>query len=338
MKPVPVERKTGPKVTDYVPVYMKACVTNKRKPSTIASKRSNFHKWIAPPEKPGRPIPDYALTDLYLMDVTTKKVNKLKEALASIGASAANNVLGNVSALLHHAIENEIIDVMPCRIKLFPELRTEETEAAFYEHEAFHQLQLAAADGHAVMVYLGAHAGLRAGEIAGLEWPDIDWKRRLITVQRAVWEGIVGLPKGNKIRRVPMSRTLYRVLRAYRHLRGPRVLYQVDGSPVDRDVLSEWLADCELAAGLSPDGLVHRLRHTFCSHLALANVPPHIIQRLAGHFDLKITGRYLHLSPSNACDAVLTLDAPSDAAAEAEAQAQLDGDILETALARLATG
>jgi len=335
MKPKPVERKTGPVLIDQVPEYIQTCKTNRLKPSTIRGKISSFKKWIAPLERPEKPLPDHALTNVPLMDITTGKVNILKEALTSLGASAANNVLGDLSALLHQAIEEDIIEVMPCRIKLFPELRSEETEAAFYEHDVFRKLQAAAQDEHkAILLLLGAHAGLRAGEIVGLEWSDINWDLRLITVQRAVWQGIVGLPKSNKIRRVPMSETLYQRLRAYRHLRGPRVLYQADGSPVTRAVLSDWLADCEQAAGLPPDGHVHRLRHTFCSHLALAGVPPHVIQRLAGHHSLIITGRYLHLSPESAESAVTRLDA-----ANAQQQdARGDGDILETALSKFASG
>ena len=42
---------------------------------------------------------------------------------------------------------------------------------------------------------------------------------------------------------------------------------------------------------------VHRLRHTFCSHLAMRGAPARAIQELAGHQDLMTTQRYMHLSP-----------------------------------------
>jgi len=41
---------------------------------------------------------------------------------------------------------------------------------------------------------------------------------------------------------------------------------------------------------------VHRLRHTFCSHLAMRGAPARAIQELAGHQDLTTTQRYMHLS------------------------------------------
>ena len=49
---------------------------------------------------------------------------------------------------------------------------------------------------------------------------------------------------------------------------------------------------------------VHRLRHTFCSHLAMRGAPATAIQELAGHADLITTQRYMHLSPA-AIDAAI---------------------------------
>ena len=49
--------------------------------------------------------------------------------------------------------------------------------------------------------------------------------------------------------------------------------------------------------GLAKTG-VHRLRHTFCSHLAMRGAPARAIQELAGHQDLATTQRYMHLSPA----------------------------------------
>ena len=37
------------------------------------------------------------------------------------------------------------------------------------------------------------------------------------------------------------------------------------------------------------------LRHTFCSHLAMREAPARAIQELAGHSELGVTQRYMHL-------------------------------------------
>jgi hypothetical protein len=41
---------------------------------------------------------------------------------------------------------------------------------------------------------------------------------------------------------------------------------------------------------------LHKLRHTFCSHLAMRGAPAKAIQELAGHENVMTTLRYMHLS------------------------------------------
>ena len=53
---------------------------------------------------------------------------------------------------------------------------------------------------------------------------------------------------------------------------------------------------------------VHRLRHTFCSHLARRGAPARAIQELAGHQDLSTTQHYMHLSPAAIEGAIRLLD------------------------------
>ena len=57
---------------------------------------------------------------------------------------------------------------------------------------------------------------------------------------------------------------------------------------------------------------VHILRHTFCSHLSMRGAPAKAIQELAGHADLTMTQRYMHLSPAALGAAIRLLDAPGE--------------------------
>jgi site-specific recombinase XerD len=58
---------------------------------------------------------------------------------------------------------------------------------------------------------------------------------------------------------------------------------------------------------------VHILRHTFCSHLAMRGAPARAIQELAGHSELGMTQRYMHLSPAALDAAIQLLDTPRHA-------------------------
>jgi site-specific recombinase XerD len=75
-------------------------------------------------------------------------------------------------------------------------------------------------------------------------------------------------------------------------------------------------------AKLAEEG-VHILRHTFCSHLAMRGAPIKAVQELAGHRELGMTQRYMHLSPAALDSAIRLLDQPP--------AVKSFGDILETA-------
>ena len=48
----------------------------------------------------------------------------------------------------------------------------------------------------------------------------------------------------------------------------------------------------------------------FCSHLSMRGAPARAIQVLAGHADLTMTQRYMHLSPAALDAAIQLLDEP----------------------------
>ncbi|WP_447945009.1 tyrosine-type recombinase/integrase [Stenotrophomonas indicatrix] len=63
-----------------------------------------------------------------------------------------------------------------------------------------------------------------------------------------------------------------------------------------KDTVSDWFAKDEAAAGIG--GHLHRLRHTFCTHMVMGGVPLRRIQVLAGHADYATTEKYYaHLTP-----------------------------------------
>ena len=51
------------------------------------------------------------------------------------------------------------------------------------------------------MIYMALNTGLRFGELTALMWIDVDSERKILTVQRALYHGILGSTKSNKIRK-----------------------------------------------------------------------------------------------------------------------------------------
>ena len=172
-----------------------------------------------------------------------------------------------------------------------------------------------------LLTLLGGEAGLRCGEMMALEWGDIDLAKRQLAVRRSDWKGHVTVPKGGRVRYVPLTVRLTAALREHRHLRGARVLCEPTGEPLTQKMVQDHMRRAARRAGLTKVG-VHILRHTFCSHLAMRGAPARAIQELAGHQDLTTTQRYMHLSPTAVADAIRLLDQPIPA--------PQFGDMLET--------
>jgi site-specific recombinase XerD len=94
----------------------------------------------------------------------------------------------------------------------------------------------------------------------------------------------------------------------------------VNENKVERPLLVKWMSRAQREAGLTGNGGLHILRHTFCSHLAMRGATLMDIMKLAGHRDVQTTMRYMHLSPNATDKAIRLLDGP------------FTGDILETGL------
>jgi integrase len=133
--------------------------------------------------------------------------------------------------------------------------------------------------------------------------------KRQLCVRQSDWNGQLGTPKGGRLRYVPLTQRLTAALVEHRHLRSKRVLCQTDGSPFTRQIAQNRMILAAKRAKLRKG--IHILRHTFCSLLAMRGAPARAIQQLAGHADLTMTQRYMHLSPAALDSAIRLLEQPA---------------------------
>lgn len=258
--------------------------------------------------------------------ITNEDVQRLKHRLLKKAPKTVNNILTVLNVMVKKAAEWGIIERVPCTIRVLP-ISTGSTQ--FYDFEEFERLASAArtTDRRAyVLVLLAGEAGLRLGEMVALEWSDIDFVKGEVCVQRSAWRGQVGSPKGGRLRRVPLTVRLRVALQEHRHLRGPRVLYQDDGSPLTEGRVQGFVRRAAQRAGLENNG-PHMLRHTFCSHLAMRGAPARAIQELAGHANLTTTQRYMHLTLATVDSTIRLLEPPRIL--------PTSGDMLETDVAAM---
>ncbi len=302
-------KKEVPTLEEFAPRFLDGHArANRQKPSGIAAKDSIIRLHLIP-----------LLGSRRLDAITAERVQEVKRHLTSRAPKTVNNVLTVLNTLLKKAVEWDVLERMPCAIRLLP---VPKSSVAFHDFDDYDRLMNAArrlAWQAELIVLLGGEAGLRLGEITALEWRDVDLEKRQLCVQRSEWRGHVTIPKGGRLRFVPLTRRLAASLRQHRHLRGVRVLCQDDGTPLTPKIVSDHVRRSAKRAGLGNRG-VHILRHTFCSHLAMRGAPARAIQELAGHQEIGTTQRYMHMSPAALDTAIRLLDSPAPS-----------GDILETA-------
>ncbi|MCB9756786.1 MAG: tyrosine-type recombinase/integrase [Myxococcales bacterium] len=227
-----------------------------------------------------------------------------------LSAGTRNRLIAQMSTILNAAFRER------CRRAAFraTSVKQDQREPEFWSVADFDALLAAApSDEHSLVLMLGGLAGLRLGEIAALRRADVNFtrgRRGALHVRRSIWQGQVSTPKGRRSRAVPLHTRLRAVLE--RWCAGLEeedlLLATADGRPLTQSMIKHRVRVCEAAMQGVPTraarGATHKLRHTFCSHLAIMGVSVVQIQRLAGHASLRDTMRYMHLSPSDLDDAI----------------------------------
>lgn len=299
-KPHPA-RSIAPTLVEFMPIFLEHSEA-KNEYSTVKAKRQILRDHLVPEFGKRR-----------LDEITFARIEDFKNGLViddeddeddeALKPKTANNILSVLHRILWLAKKRGEIAAIP-EFEWFP---TEPGKFDFLTFDESRDLIEAAETEWRCMIVVGIRCGLRQGELLGLRWDDVDLKNGRITVSRSIVRGRIKGTKSRRIREVPLGDDVALELARHRHLRGPWVFADADGNHLTNGECKHPLyRACE--GGLDRRIGWHVLRHTFCSHLAMQGVSPIAIQRLAGHATLRMTERYMHLSPHITRDAVKLLD------------------------------
>lgn len=176
------------------------------------------------------------------------------------------------------------------------------------------------------MILVALRTGMRRGELIALQWPDVDFIRRKITVRSSMGRFTIGSTKSNRIRHVPMTPEVLSVLAAKQRQKG-FVFTSSSGGAVARNTMHQNLKRIGGQLGLG-ELHWHMFRHSFASHLVGAGVPLNVVKELMGHSDIKMTMRYAHFAPSMYDKAVDVLDSLGKSAEANECQPGVNTPLL----------
>ena len=228
-----------------------------------------------------------------------KRGPRTKKETIQKGAKSytVNFELGTLRTAFNHAIKQKYLEENPVREVGF--LKPDDSKQRRFLTEAECERLLRACEPEYYPIFFVLlHTGMRKGELANLEWKDIDFKRQIIKIQRKdFW-----VPKTGE-REIPMSREVLAVLE-----RVPRQSHFVfpneDGESFDPNYLRTQLIRIAQNAGIYDLTQVHALRHTFASQLLMKSVDLPSVQKLMGHSKIETTLIYSHQTTDHLREAV----------------------------------
>lgn len=229
-----------------------------------------------------------SLTPQQLMDFRAKRI------IAGVQASTLNRDRAALITLLNHAVEEGLIPGNP--VAAFKRLKVDQDERVRYLSPSERQRFMSTLEGQPgyfqVMVRLALLSGMRRGELLQLTWPNVDLRRKQITVNAHT-------AKAAKTRFIPLPPPAVELLREWKAEQtvtdmDRHVFLNPDTRQPFMGVKRRWNALREAAQ--VQDFRFHDCRHDYASRLVEAGVDLYRVKELLGHASIEQTQRYAHLS------------------------------------------
>lgn len=245
---------------------------------------------------------------LMLHEIGVAQIDQFVVARAHLNKKTVANQLTLLGAMLNVAKDLGWLVVLP-RIRK-PKVRFFSTDYRYLRSDEEIRRFFSAANDEGPKIFAmyatGVYTGLRAGELAGLQWGDVNFDRRLIAVQRSFG----GPTKAEDVRYVPILDPLLPVLREHRVATPGRLVFPNEAGEmfhrsgrIFQEVFHRVLKiagfpTIERGGKLLRYIRFHDLRHTFASHWVMKGGDLFKLQKILGHKTVQMTMRYAHLAPN----------------------------------------
>lgn len=235
-----------------------------------------------------------------LSEITTNYTDAFQTWLVNENGqskNSANNILMRFKAMVSQAEVWGLTSVSLRKVKNF---KTDNERVEFHTNEELREIMaIAPSFVWEVLVHFGARTGLRKAEFERLKWADIEF-----VSNEAADVYVSGLSKSHTFRIVPIrDASLIRKLKKLKKTSHSELVFSDITQGINFGcAYSHW------AAKTGYHCFLHKLRHTFASHLAQKDTPIQKIQKLMGHASITTTMKYAHLLPSDLGKNVEKLD------------------------------
>ena len=238
-------------------------------------------------------------------------VNSLKDR--GLSPKTIRNVYNNLNAALKKAVVLRMIPHNPCEGTVLPKLQKPQSNV--YNISAIqHALAIADDVSTYLLILLGASVGLRRGEMAALQWKDVDFAKETISITQSRVHTSLGIiekaPKTQAGKRtITIGHDVANALRDAKSIYDDAVvnkpgfknlgyvLFKENGDPFHPDSLTQKWERFVVKHNLPPIRL-HDLRHSNATAMIAAGVNAKVVQHRLGHANVSITlNTYTHVLP-----------------------------------------
>ena len=292
--PVPTSPPTPalpPETDRLIALYLRTLTS----PQTIKTYNTEVRLFVA-----------YAVGELGkdLLGLTAEDVSLYREHLINLYAPAtAAKKLAVLRRFLIFTFMTGATTVNPEALRFFaksPRVRQDPAYNVLTDDELQRMLNAARADNYRDYVLLAVMAGcgLREAEVVGLKLSDFHDSGNETVMLRV-------LGKGDKIRNVPISPDLWRLVQRFVLLTGRSLNSHADArkplltsrvgkhKPLTTRSVQNIVKKYVRAAGITKPISPHSIRHTVGTNMAVNEAPLLVIQQFLGHSDPKTTMRYI---------------------------------------------
>jgi integrase len=244
---------------------------------------------------------------------------------ALVSQKLASRTIRKIAIVLKRALSQaerfRLIHSNPARLVSPPKVEHREMRVLTAE-QARKFLDEAQGDRCWPLFVVAVHTGMRQAELLGLQWDDVSFSRKTITVARTATyvahDLVIGSPKTKRsARTIDASKTVLEALGAQRAMvmreglaSCPWVFPSQAGEVQKANTVKRRHFSKILKAAELPKVRFHDLRHTAASLMLQAGINPKIISERLGHSSIGITlDTYGHIMPGMGRDASDRLDA-----------------------------
>jgi len=239
-------------------------------------------------------------------EITSQRVqdyisHRLKD---SISNATINRELAALKRMFRLASQQTPPLVLVTSIPHIPHLREDNVRTGFFTEEEYKVLRAALPDHLKVTFIIAYWTGMRAGEILGLQWDQVDLEAGLLRLEP-------GTTKNGRGRMIPLVAEAREVLRRWRDFtlrRYPTCAWvcHYRGKRMERVQNKTWDAACAMV-GLEAK-LFHDLRRTAIRNMVKAGISERVAMAISGHRTRSVFDRYNVVAERDILDSMQRLE------------------------------